>query len=163
MITAINMKKTKRFLLCLAISLGVGALSSLLIKNAYEFYSALILPAFAPKAWVFPVVWTILYVLMGIASYLVARDGLDKSGVREAIRLYALNLIFLFLWPLLFFKFHLVGFSAIWIVLSLVIAAVMAVRFYDIHKAAGGMMGLLVLWILFAAILNVSIWWLNKA
>lgn len=162
MIKTINAKNFKKLLICLAISLGTGGLSSLLTRNTQDFYNALIKPSFAPPSYVFGIVWTILYILIGIASFLVVKGGIENSGVTEAFKAYIFNLVMLFLWPLVFFNLNNLWLSLLIIIIALFTAVSVFFKFYSINKAAGYLYLPLVLWILFATILNISIWWMNK-
>lgn len=162
MIKTINAKNFKKLLICLAISLGTGGLSSLLTRNTQDFYNALIKPSFAPPSYIFGIVWTILYILIGIASFLVVKGGIENSGVTEAFKAYIFNLVMLFLWPLVFFNLNNLWLSLLIIIIALFTAVSVFFKFYSINKAAGYLYLPLVLWILFATILNISIWWMNK-
>lgn len=162
MIKTFNAKNLKKLLICLAISLGTGGLSALFTRGSQEFYNTLAKPFFAPPAYIFGIVWTILYTLIGIASFLVVKDGIDNSGVTESFKLYIVNLILLFIWPIVFFNFHFLSLSVIIIIASLFCAIMVFTKFYEINKAAGYLYLPLVLWILFATVLNVSIWYLNR-
>ena len=162
MIKTINAKNFKKLLICLAISLGTGGLSSLLTRNTQDFYNSLIKPSFAPPSYVFGIVWTILYILIGIASFLVVKGGIENSGVTEAFKAYIFNLVMLFLWPLVFFNLNKLWLSLLIIIIGLFTAVSVFFKFYSINKAAGYLYLPLVLWILFATVLNISIWWMNK-
>lgn len=162
MIKAINIKNFKKLLICLALSLGTGGLSAFLTRNSNEFYNTLVKPFFAPPSFLFGIVWTILYILIGVSSYIIIKDGIDKSGVYEAFKLYILNLVLLFLWPIIFFNLKALGLSVIIIIITLFVSATVAIRFYEINKLAGYLYIPLVLWVLFATVLNISIWWLNR-
>lgn len=93
----------KRLLLCLAIPLGVGALAGILTKDSMMQFSLLNKPPLSPPGWLFPVVWTVLFLLMGYASYLVSRS--DSVQKRPALILYAIQLIVNFFWSIFFFLF----------------------------------------------------------
>ena len=95
-------KKTKTLLICLAIPLAVGAVSGWLTRNSMDTFKLLDKPPLAPPGWVFPVAWTILYVLMGIASYLVYTAKRLESR-RQGLTIYAAQLAMNFFWPLFFF------------------------------------------------------------
>lgn len=155
MITAINAKKILKFLSSLAITLAVGGLSSFLTRNSNSFYESLILPVFAPPPVVFPIVWTILYVLMGISLYLVRPL---KSGSKLS---FALLLACLFIWPIIFFNFKNLGFSLFWIILTLLICIITVINFYKENKKAGCLLIPLLVWIMFASVLNAFIYYLN--
>lgn len=162
MIKTFNAKNLKKLLICLAISLGTGGLSAFLTRNSQAFYNSLAKPPFAPPAYIFGIVWTILYILVGIASFLIVKNGTDNPGVTESFKTYIFNLILLFLWPIVFFNFNILWLSVVVIIISLFTAITVFFKFYGINKAAGYLLLPLVLWILFASVLNISVWWLNK-
>ena len=90
------------------------------------------------------------------------KSGIDNSGVSESFKTYIFNLVLLFLWPIIFFNFNNLWLSVIVIIISLFTAITVFFKFYNINKAAGYLYLPLVLWILFATVLNISIWQLNK-
>ena len=90
---------------CLALPFAVGLLSNALTGDAMSMFAARKQPPLSPPAIVFPVVWTILYALMGISSYLVLMSGSGKEDIQKAIRLYVWQLTVNFLWPTFFFSF----------------------------------------------------------
>ena len=94
-------KKTKTLLICLAIPISVGAVSGWLTRNSMDTFKLLDKPPLAPPGWVFPVAWTILYVLMGIASYLIYTAKRSESR-RQGLTIYAAQLAVNFFWPLFF-------------------------------------------------------------
>ena len=144
------------------ISEGVGALSALFSMDTMGKYKELIQPSFSPPGWIFPIVWGILYLFMGIASYLVYSSGADKKEVKSALSFYALQLVFNFFWTILFFRFELRGFAFLWIIALLILVIITTVKFYKINKTAGYLMIPYVLWVSFASVLNYAIWQLNK-
>ena len=109
-------KKTKTLLICLAIPISVGAVSGWLTRNSMDTFKLLDKPPLAPPGWVFPVAWTILYVLMGIASYLVCTA--QRSECRgDGLIVYAAQLAAHVFWPLFFFLGPWYCFSLVWMVL----------------------------------------------
>lgn len=156
MIKAINAKKFIKFMSSIALPLAVGGLSSLLTRNSDEFYQSLILPAFAPPSFIFGIVWTVLYVLMGIALYLA------RPLKSETAKLFGFLLAFLFFWPIIFFRLKNIAFSAIWIIISLILSILSTIGFYRENKKAGYLLIPLNIWIAFASILNICIFILNR-
>ena len=96
----------KKLIGCLAIPLGVGVVSALLTRNSMEQFSSLRQPPLSPPGWLFPVVWTVLFILMGIASYLVIVSG-HPARSKTALTVYGVQLAFNFLWSILFFNWQL--------------------------------------------------------
>lgn len=151
----------KRLLLCLAIPLAVGGVSAWLTQGSMEEFAALNQSPLSPPGWVFPVVWTILFLMMGVASYLVCTSGAERSRVQNALQSYALQLAFNFVWPLLFFRWGLYGVAFLWLIVLWVLILVTLTRFYRISKPAGWLLVPYALWVLFAVYLNLSIYLLN--
>ena len=153
------MIKLKPLLLSLLISLGTGGLAALFTGNSMEFYQSLKQPPLSPPGWVFPLAWTILYSLMGVAAYLVwMRDSTGRNG---ALFFYGLQLIFNFVWPLLFFNARAYLASLIWLLLLWVLILITTARFFQETKAAGWQMIPYLLWVAFAGYLNAGVWLLN--
>lgn len=144
------------------ISEGIGALSAFFSMGTMEKYKMLNQAPFSPPGWIFPVVWGILYLLMGVASYLVYSSGADKKEVKSALSFYTLQLAFNFFWTILFFRFELRGFAFLWIIALLILIIITTVKFYRINRTAGYLMIPYVLWVSFASVLNFAIWQLNK-
>ena len=155
MIKAINAKKFLSFLKCIALTLFVGGLSAILTRGENSFYETLILPPLAPPSIIFPIVWTILYVLMGISLYLA------KPLSKEMKLSFGVLLFCLFLWPVIFFIFKSLSFSFIWIILTLIVCFICVIKFLRQNKTAGLLLIPLLLWILFATYLNGAIYFLN--
>lgn len=145
----------KALLICLAVALGTGVLSALLTPSIQENYAQLYRPPLAPPGWVFPVVWTVLYVLMGLASFLIYVS--DDARKRGALVLYGIQLVLLFLWPLLFFRFGAYVPAFILLMILWIVAYLLIRRFYEIDELAGKLMFPYLLWLTFAAYLNFAI------
>lgn len=140
------------------IPVAVGTLSALFSGNK-SLYAAVNKPALSPPGAVFPIVWTILYILMGISSYIIYVS--DDAGSRDALKIYALQLFFNFFWSILFFRFNLFFMSFVWL-LALILLIVSIIRsFYKISPAAAYLQIPYLLWCLFAAYLNYMIFRLN--
>ena len=152
-------QKYKPILLQVGIALLAGGLASLLGGDTAPLYERLVSPPLAPPGWVFPVVWSVLYVLMGIAAGLVVKSGDVDS--RQALALYYLQLGLNVLWPLVFFRFEWITLAAVW--LLLLTAAVYATwtRFREINPSAGWLLVPYLLWCLFALYLNIGFAVLN--
>jgi len=157
------MKINKRLLfICIAIPLFVGALSALLTSESMEQFSTLAKPPLAPPGWLFPVVWTILYILMGISSYLIITSGASKNEINKAIKLYGYQLVVNFLWSTIFFNFGWYLFAFFWLLLLWILVLVMIVRFKNINPCAAYLNIPYLIWLTFAAYLNFGIWILNS-
>lgn len=157
------MKLNKRLLfICIAIPLIAGGLSALLTQNSMEVFKIAEKPPLSPPAWLFPVVWTLLYTLMGISSYLILTSGEETQKIKEAMNVYTYQLAVNFLWPTFFFRFEWYFFSFLWLILLWVLVIWMIREFYAIHKAAAYLNLPYLLWLTFAAYLNAGIWLLNR-
>ena len=145
----------KPLLICLAIPLAVGGLSALITSSSMEAFAALRQPPLSPPGWVFPVVWTVLYLLMGRASRRVYRLGAPES--RKALTLYYVQLAVNFVWPLLYFRAQEYRIAFWWLLLLLALVLATLSAFYRLDKTAGRLLVPYVAWLLFAAYLNYSI------
>ncbi len=154
--------KWAQLILSIIISLSVGGLSGFLTSNNMDTYKKYHLPMLAPPGFVFPVVWTILFILMGISAYIVLNSTASNKEKANALFLYGLQLVINFLWPLIFFKFELVFLGFLWILLLLAVVAFMIVSFYKINPLSAYLQIPYFLWLLFAAYLNIGIYVLNK-
>lgn len=148
--------------LFIIICLAAGAIGALATYPAIPgWYASLIKPSFSPPSWVFGPVWTVLYVLMGIAAYTVYRTGMKKPAVRDAIAVFGVQLGLNLLWSLLFFGLHSPLYGLLCIVALWAAIAITIIRFYAISKNAGLLLAPYILWVSFASLLNFSIWMLN--
>lgn len=154
-------KKTKQFLICIAVPLLVGGLSALITRTGMDTFETINKPSLSPPGWLFPVVWTVLFILMGIASYLVLVSEKPQGEINRALTVYGIQLIFNFFWSIFFFNFSLYLFSFIWLVLLWLLILATAVLFYRISKLAGYLMIPYLLWVTFAGYLNFQIYLLN--
>ena len=149
-------KNWKTLLLCLVIPLAAGGIGALLAGGFSGSYEAMYKPLLSPPGWVFPVVWTLLYLLMGYASYLVYTSEASMPRKRRALTVYGVQLVINLLWPLFFFRLGWYTFAFIW--LLLLIAAVLLCRmlFRYIEKRAGDLLLPYLIWLFFAAYLNLG-------
>lgn len=151
----------KRLIICLAIPLVVGGAAGLLTMNSMEAFEALNQPPLSPPGWLFPVVWTVLYVLMGIASYLVSVSDAPQEEKARALWTYGIQLAFNFLWPIAFFNLKWYLFAFLWLVILWILILITALRFGQIRKPAGYLLVPYLLWVAFAGYLNLGIYLLN--
>lgn len=149
------------FIICIAIPLAVGAISGYLTRGGMEIFKILDKPPLSPPGWLFPVVWGILYVLMGIASYLVVTSDADQKEISKALNLYGAQLAVNFFWPIFFFGFTLYLFSFLWLILLWILIVFTILFFYKISKTAAYLMIPYLVWVTFAGYLNAGIWLLN--
>ena len=140
---------------------AVGGLSGWLTRDGMKLYAAVIeKPPLSPPGIVFPIVWTILFALMGIGA---ARVYLSPaSGARsKALGIYLVQLIFNFFLSIIFFNFQRFGFALIWLLVLWLLILWMLQSFRRIDPLAGWMQLPYLLWVTFAAYLNFGVWRLN--
>ena len=160
----ISIKEVRNFIISILIPLIVGYLSNVLSRllsgiSTSTYYSQLIKPSFAPPSFIFPIVWTILYVLMGISSYGIFSSKSDYIGV--SFWVYALQLALNFFWPIIFFKSQLYTFAFVWILLLICAVALMITMFSKVNKISAYLMIPYLVWCIYAAYLNLGVVVLN--
>ncbi|MDD5340776.1 MAG: tryptophan-rich sensory protein [Candidatus ainarchaeum sp.] len=142
--------------------LAAGAIGALATYPAIPgWYASLNKPAFSPPNWVFGPVWTALYVLMGIAAYIVYSAGMKKPAVHDALVIFGVQLGLNLLWSLLFFGLQSPLYGLVCIVALWAAIAVTIIRFYAISRTAGLLLVPYILWVSFASLLNFYVWALN--
>ena len=150
----------KALIVSIIIPLATGGLSAVITHGEMQIYTDLTQPSLAPPAWVFPVVWSILFILMGISSYLIYMKTKNISS--GCLKLYAVQLAVNFFWTILFFNFHAYLMAFIWILLLIFLIIKMIVCFSKISHTAAYLQIPYLIWSLFAAYLNIAIYLLNK-
>ncbi len=157
MLKKINYKMLIFYILFALLFGGIGAI----LGGNFSDLAEINKPAFAPPAILFPIVWSILYILMGVSSYLVCESYESDDDKKSAGIIYIIQLIVNALWTLFFFRLKWYLFSFIWIILLIVLVIIMIIKFYNINKVAGYLQIPYLLWISFASILNFAIYLLN--
>ena len=157
------MKKVRLlpFIIAVLIPLLVGIVSAMISSKGMAMYGTMSKPPLSPPAWVFPVAWTILYIMMGIASYFVFVSDADSKLKMMALLIYIIQLAMNFMWSILFFNWKLYLVAFVWLIVMWGLVIICAFRFYGINKAAGYMMIPYIVWLTFAAYLNLGIFLLN--
>ncbi|MDR0978592.1 MAG: tryptophan-rich sensory protein [Lachnospiraceae bacterium] len=151
-------KHWKGILVSIIVALLFGFLGSILGGDMNN-YTYLNKPWFSPPSIVFPIVWTILYVLMGLASYMVYQS--DTNYKTMSLSLYIAQLIVNSLWTLFFFRLEWRLFAFIWLLFLIVLVIATICKFYKISKVSAYLLVPYLIWLIFAAILNYSIYFLN--
>ena len=146
-------KKLKAYLTFILVSLAVGGLSAFLTRNNMDVFDIVRKPPLTPPAIVFPIVWTILYILMGIGAARVYLKEPDSS----ALPVFGINLFFNFFWSIIFFNMRSFCFAFIWLLVLYAVVLVMTVKFYRVDKAAGLLQIPYCVWLFIAAYLNLFI------
>ena len=151
-----NMKfNLKKFILILVLTFVIGAFFALFVDM--NIYDDVIMPKFAPPKIVFPIVWSVLYILMSISFYIVTEKSNDLSN----IKIYLLQLFVNSLWTLIFFGLRWFLLGWIWIILLIVLVVIMIIKFYKVDKVSGLLQIPYVIWLCIAFYLNFSIFLLN--
>ena len=151
----------KSLIFNLAVPLITGAVSGFLTRSAMQQYGQLNQPPLSPPSAVFPVVWTTLFLLMGISAYLVTMKRSDRLKSFDLPAVYWIQLIVNFIWPLIFFNLSIYGIALAWLILLIILVIYMIFQFHDITPAAGWLQVPYLLWLIFAGYLNAGIWLLN--
>lgn len=156
-----NCKNVRKDVLaiCILIPVLVGSLAALLTRNSMDFYSTIRTPSFAPPGFIFPIVWTILFVLMGISCYLIYDSGSEQT--KDALTWYIIQLGLNFAWSIIFFNFRLFLFAFIWIIVLWIAIFIMIRKFAKINKVAAYLQIPYLLWVTFATVLTLFIYILN--
>ena len=147
----------KKFLIYLLITFLIGGLfTPLTFSN--EFYLSLNKPFEIPTI-IFPIIWSILYLLMSISIYLMSES--NDINKLDSIKIYFIQLVINSLWTLFFFGFHLIGFSIIWLLILITSVIIMFIKFYNINKTSAFINIPYIIWLILATMLNISIYILN--
>lgn len=152
-----------KLIVSIAICQFAGIIGSLFTTPAIaSWYASLKKPSITPPNWVFSPVWITLFLLMGIALFLVWRKGLQEKGVKIAVLIFVIQLIFNVLWSVAFFGFKspIAGFIIILILWAAIIMTILS--FFKLSKFAGILLVPYILWVSFAAVLNFLLFWLNR-
>lgn len=157
------LNKIKPYVISIAIALGTGGLSALLTSGNMDIYSRIEQPPLAPPSILFPIVWTILYALMGISAAMIYKEKDKKPDeVRNALIVYGISLVFNFFWSIFFFNMQAYLFAFIWLVALWVLILITIIRYYQIKPLAAYLQIPYLVWVTFAGYLNLAIYLLNK-
>jgi tryptophan-rich sensory protein len=150
------------FIINIAIPLAMGAIGAWFTSQYVKtWYVTLNKPSFNPPNWLFPPVWTTLFILMGIAAYLVWLKRKEVQYFTRTVAIYLIQLVLNVMWSFLFFYAHEIGLALFEIIALLLVIIINAMVFYKIDKTAGLLFIPYILWVGFATILTYSIFSLN--
>lgn len=152
----------KKLIVSILIPLAVGGAAALIANGSFKDFETLNKPPLAPPAWAFPAAWTLLYILMGIAAYLVYCSEKYPGRIERALTFYAVQLFMNFCWTLIFFNLKLYLAAFIWLVLLWGAIAGTALLFRFISKPAGWLMLPYLAWVTFVGYLNLEVYILNR-
>lgn len=157
------MNKIKSYIIAILIPLAVGGLSALLTGNSMDIYNTFEKPALAPPGIVFPIVWTVLYTLMGVSSAIVYNDQNSTNRAKNrALITYGIQLVINFIWSIIFFNLNAFLFSFILLIVLWILVFIMILQISKINKVAGLLQIPYLLWITFAGYLTLMVYILNK-
>jgi translocator protein len=157
-----KLNEIPRLIVSILIPLVIGSVGSIVtISQIPTWYSTLSKPSWAPPNWLFGPVWTTLYILMGIALFLVWREGLNRSDVRFAILIFAVQLVLNLLWSIVFFTYHSLFGSFILIMILWIAILANIIAFSIISRTAGLLLVPYIVWVSIASYLNYSVYLLN--
>lgn len=154
-------RKHKTYLLWILLTEAIGALSGFLSREGMKIYMATVTkPPLSPPGWVFPVVWGILYALLGIGVAMVHGSPPSRQRSR-GLNFYIAQMVVNFFWSLIFFNAQAFGFAFFWLLLLLVLVVGMVLSFRQARPLAANLQIPYLLWLVFAAYLNIGVWMLN--
>ena len=149
----------KTLLISLAISVGTGLLSGIISMSGMGAFQSVVQPPLAPPAFLFPIVWTILYILMGISAYIVWES--DSENKQKALTIYAVQLAVNFFWSIIFFNLENYLLALVWIILLWVLIIIMIYEFSKVSTLSAVLQIPYLLWVTFATYLTFGIFLLN--
>lgn len=147
------------FLVSIAIPLAVGLLSALLTKDNMSIYNEIKMPPLSPPSFLFPIVWGILYVLMGVSSFIIYKNAYGEltGHAREGLTYYLISLVFNFLWSILFFNLRVFAIAVVCLLILLFFIIKTIISYFKVKPVAAYLQIPYVLWVAFAAYLNIAI------
>ncbi len=152
-----------KLIISLLIPLAIGSISAIFtVKAIPGWYAQLNKPWFNPPNWIFSPVWTTLYILMGIALWLVWKADAANKLKQTALVVFGLQLALNFFWSLIFFREHQLGWAFVEIIALWLLILLTVISFAKINKTAAWLLVPYICWVSFASILNYTIWQLNK-
>ena len=152
----------KTYIIAIAIPLGVGLLSAFFTKDNMNLYSEIVTPPLAPPGWLFPVVWTLLYALMGVSSAMVYMDRIvNPEAARRGLTHYAISLVVNFAWSIIFFNVRAFTLAFIWLLLLLYLIVRTIISYHKVNPVAAYLQIAYAVWVAFAGYLNLGIVILN--
>ena len=156
-------QKIKPYVVFIALSLGVGALAALLTRDAMNIYGEIVTPSFAPPAILFPIVWTVLYVLMGVSAALVyTHREKNPAAARDGLVFFGVSLFVNFTWSLIFFSLRAFLFASIWVAVLWLLIIGTVYYYAKVSRPAALLQIPYLLWVTFATVLTVAIYLLNQ-
>ena len=155
--------KLTTFIIAIIIPLAIGGFSAFLTKNNMDIYGEINTPPLSPPSFLFPIVWTILYILMGISSaFIWLNRSTNKDAAERGLLYYAVSLFFNFVWSLIFFNFRAYLFAFLWLLIMLVLIILTIVNYKKTVSIAAYLQIPYILWTAFAGYLTLGVFLLNR-
>lgn len=156
------MKKVKAYVISIVIALLTGGLSALLTAGNMDLYGEINTPPLSPPSSLFPIVWSLLYILMGVSAAMVCTsENVKKTVKQQALIIYGISLFVNFFWSILFFNLRAFLFAFIWLLLLWGLILKTITEYFKIDRLAAYLQIPYFLWVTFAGYLNFGIWLLN--
>lgn len=155
-------EKIKPYIISVIIAVGIGALSAFLTRGSMNIYNQIITPPLSPPAILFPIVWTVLYILMGISAAMIFNSNAPQIEKRNALYTYAASLFVNFFWSIIFFNMRAFLLAFTWLFLLFYLIVKTIIKYYRIKRLAAYLQIPYALWVAFAGYLNFNIWILNS-
>ena len=150
-------------IISIVIPLSVGIISALLTQGNMNIYEEVVTPPLSPPSFLFPIVWTVLYILMGISAALIYTDNNALKRIKDrALYTYAASLFVNFFWSIIFFNMRAFLFAFIWLLLLLFLIISTITQYKKINQTAAYLQIPYAVWVAFAGYLNFGIWFLNR-
>ena len=149
-------------IVALFIPFAIGALSAALSGEGMAAYGNMNKPPLSPPAWLFPIAWTILYLVMGLATYFVFVSESSFGSKGLALFIYGVQLFMNFMWSIIFFNWGQYLFAFVWLIIMWVLVIICIIQFKRISWIASCLMIPYILWLTFAAYLNMGTYILNQ-
>ena len=157
------MSKIKPYIISVLISLATGGLSAFLTRNSMNLYSEVATPPLSPPSILFPIVWTVLYILMGISAAIIYNTKAARPDEKaRSLFVYAVSLFVNFCWSIFFFNMRMFLFSFIWLIILWVLILKTILGYSKINRVAAYLQIPYLVWVTFAGYLNFGIWFLNR-
>ena len=155
-------QKIKVYAFFILSALTVGGLSAFFTRNNMDINNDLLMPPISPPPILFPIVWTILFILMGISAAMIYISDVPNAQKYSALKIYALSLAVNFSWNLVFFNLRWFGFAFFWLLFLLLLIIITIFKYFKINRIAAYLQIPYALWVTFAGYLTAGIWWLNR-
>ena len=151
-----------KYAVSIAVPLCVGIFSSLITAGNMDIYKEVNTPPLSPPSFLFPVVWTAIYILMGISCGMIWDRRKTDKNAEKGLYYYGISLVFNFTWSIIFFNFRMFMPAFIWLLLLLYLIIFTVVYYRRVNKTAAYLQIPYIIWVAFAGYLNFGIWLLNR-